>query len=195
MKKIILASKSPYRKQLLQRLGIEFETQNSNYDEGPLKKSISDPVELTQRLAIEKAKIIAKDNKDSIIIGSDQVAHINGEILGKTGSYDASVEQLMKLQGKTHELITSYVIIYAGKEVIRTNTTTLIMRKLNVEQVKKYLSIDNPIDCAGSYKLELNGISLFSEIKTTDHTAIIGLPLIQLATDLIDLGLSIPPTN
>ena len=191
--KIILASKSPYRKQLLARLGIEFECMPSSFDEAPLKQLIADPKELTAKLALEKANIVAQSHPDTLVIGSDQVAHLEGEILGKTGSYDGSVQQLLKLSGKTHELITSYIILYQGKIVGYTDITQLKMRKLSEEQIKKYLTHDNPIDCAGSYKLELSGISLFEEIKTKDHTAIVGLPLIQLANDLIALGQEIPP--
>ena len=193
MMRIILASKSPYRKELLKRLGIEFECVNSHLDENLLKSEIKDPVKLTQALALEKAKIVAKEYNDAVVIGSDQVAHLGQEILGKTGSYEGSIEQLLKLQGKNHELITSYAIIFKGKELVRTNKTTLTMRRLDISQIKKYLSNDNPIDCAGSYKLELNGISLFKNIETSDHTAIIGLPLIELGNDLNDLGISIPP--
>ena len=113
-------------------------------------------------------------------------------ILGKTGSLDKSYEQLMKMQGQEHTLITSYCILSKDNEVIRTNITKLKMRSLNSLQVKNYLREDNPIDCAGSYKLELKGISLMEKIETSDHTAIVGLPLIMLGNDLSDLGHQIP---
>jgi septum formation protein len=193
MTRIILASKSPYRKQLLNRLGLEFDCIDSGLDESIIKAQISEPIELTQELSKEKARIIAKRQPEAIIIGSDQVCHFNGKILGKTGSYEGSLSQLMMLQGKKHQLVTSYVIITPSSEIVKTNITTLHMRNLNESQVKKYLSADNPIDCAGSYKLELNGISLFNKIETEDQTAIIGLPLISLSDDLISLGHSIPP--
>jgi septum formation protein len=193
MNRIILASKSPYRKQLLKRLGLEFDCIDSGLNESIIKAQISDPIELTRALSLEKARIIAKKHPDALIIGSDQVCHINGEILGKTGSLEGSMIQLMKLQGKKHELVTSYAIITTNEEIIKTNITTLHVRPLNEAQVKKYLSADNPIDCAGSYKLELNGISLFNKIETEDQTAIIGLPLICLANDLNRLGHIIPP--
>jgi septum formation protein len=195
MKKIILASKSPYRKQLLERLGIEFLTANSDFDEQPLKDKISDPIELTKELSIAKAQAVAKNNPDAIIIGSDQVCHIDGAILGKPGTIIGAQNQLMRLQGKIHELITSYAIIEGEKVIVSTNITKLKMRKLSENQVKKYLSTDNPIDCAGAYKLELNGISLMEYIDTEDYTSIIGLPLIKLANDLNKLGIVVPPEN
>lgn len=192
MQKIILASQSPYRKELLQRLGISFETVRSDFDESPLKKEIKDPVTLTRELALAKAKVVYQQRPDAIVIGSDQVCHINSHILDKPGSLEKSFQQLSKLSGEVHELITSYAILVKGSEVVRTNTTRLHMRDLNEGQINKYLRKDNPIDCAGAYKLELRGIALFKKIETEDHTAIIGLPLIELANDLIDFGVHIP---
>jgi len=193
MKEIILASKSVYRKQLLERLGIAFTCSESDFDETPLKKSIKDPVELTQKLAIAKAQKVQMLHNHAIIIGSDQVCYHNGKVLGKTGSIDKSFEQLKSMQGSTHELITSYCILFDGQEIVRTNITKLEMRKLSDLQIKNYLSSDNPVDCAGSYKLELNGISLMSNIETSDYTAIIGLPLVCLANDLNKIGVLVPP--
>ena len=193
MKDIILASKSPYRRELLERLGIQFSCTNSEFDETPLKMAISDPHELTQKLAIAKARSVQPDHKSSIIIGSDQVCYHNGIILGKTGSINKSFKQLKSMQGSEHLLITSYCILDGDEEIVRTNTTKLEMRPLSDEQIKNYLSTDNPIDCAGSYKLELNGIGLMKSIQTSDYTAIIGLPLIMLANDLNNIGISVPP--
>ena len=193
MKRIILASKSPYRKELLQRLGISFECSPSNVNEALFKDQIKDPIELTRVLALEKAKKVANENQNALIIGSDQVCHIEGKILGKAGDLDTAFKQLSLLSAKVHELITSYTIIDGKNTVTKTNITKLYMRNLTDNQIKNYLRVDNPIDCAGSYKLELNGISLFSKIETDDHTAIIGLPLICLATELNKLSISIPP--
>ncbi|MBT4790087.1 MAG: septum formation protein Maf [Halobacteriovoraceae bacterium] len=198
MKKIILASKSPYRKALLNRLGIQFDTINSDFDENFLKGQISDPEILTQKLALGKAKSVQSklaDSKDVLVIGSDQVCCIDERILGKPGCIEAAQTQLEALQGRSHHLMTSYVMLLNDQIICRTNKTTLFAKKLTIKQIKNYLSTDNPIDCAGSYKLELNGISLFEKVETEDHTAIIGLPLLQLSRDLTDLGLVIPPEN
>lgn len=193
MKKIILASSSPYRKQLLQRLGISFDCIDSNLDESILKAKINDPKQLTVELSCAKAANISLKGPEYLIIGSDQIAHKDGQILGKAGSSEAARKQLEMLQGSWHELITSYAILHKNEFISKTVMTKLKMRKLTSAQIKYYLRNDNPIDCAGSYKLELMGISLFEKINTPDHTAIIGLPLIELGNDLIELGVQIPP--
>lgn len=191
MKKLILASKSPYRKELLERLGVPFETRASGFDEAPLKTQIKDPVELTQKLSIGKAKA-ANPTSDELVIGSDQICYFQGQFLGKPGTLENAAKQLESLSGKEHQLITSYVILGVDTQIVRTNTTTLKMRQLNRDQIKNYLNADNPVDCAGAYKLELKGISLMQDIETTDHTAITGLPLLELARDLVELGYEIP---
>ncbi len=193
MQELILGSGSPYRKQLLERLGITFKCHSPNLDENELKQQINNPTELSLQLSVAKAKIIQKEFPEAIIIGSDQVCHIEGEILGKSGSSEKALEQLEKLSGKTHELVTSYAILFHEQCITHTNVTRLCMRKLNKEQIKNYVNAENPIDCAGSYKLELKGISLMESIETQDYTAIIGLPLLALSNDLIKLGLQIPP--
>lgn len=195
MIKVILASKSPYRKALLSRLGIPFECKDSEVDESLLKSKISAPAELSEQLSLQKALKVQENNPDALVIGSDQVCHFNNQILGKAGNLKNAFTQLTKLQGQTHRLITSYAIVLGEQKVIKTVVTELTMIPLNFLQINKYLSTDNPIDCAGSYKLELNGISLFSEIKTVDQSAIIGLPLIELNKDLNQMGLVIPPEH
>lgn len=195
MQKIILASSSPYKKELLMRLGIEFEVEDSGLDEDIYKETIKNPTKLTQILAKEKALLLHRKFQKAVIIGADQICLFEGTIMGKTNSLEKSYEQLMKMQGKTHELITSYFIKSPDREVIRTNITKLTLRKLSSAQIKNYLSQDNPIDCAGSYKLELKGIGLMEKIETNDHTAIVGLPLLMIGNDLVDFGFSIPPEN
>jgi len=197
MTRIILASKSPYRKQLLDRLDIVFECIDSGLDEGELKSSLNNPVQLSEALSIAKAqKIGAQESVDlnsTLIIASDQVCHLDGKLLSKPGSYQRAFDQLLLLQGKTHELVTSYAIIYKEKVITNTEITSLKMRKLSETQIKKYLSNDSPFDCAGSYEIELKGISLMEKIITEDQSAIIGLPLIKLTTDLNKIGITIPP--
>lgn len=193
MKKIILASASKYRKELLGRLGIEFECIPADIDEDSYKQTIEDPVELAKTLAFEKAKVVFEAHPDAIVIGSDQLGFIEGQVLGKTGGFEKSVEQLKLLRGKEHKLITAYCVIDSVKKILKHNETRLKMKNLNDLQIKNYLSQDNPFDCAGSYKLELMGISLFDRIETSDHTAIIGLPLIELGADLEQFGITVPP--
>lgn len=195
MIRIFLASKSPYRKELFQRLGVPFECMPSAVDEDFYKTKIADPTELTQVLSLEKAKVINRKFPTDLVIGSDQVCYANKLILGKPGNHKTAFDQLSSMSGKMHELITSYTILYKNAVITKTNITKLYMRNLTQNQIKNYLSTDNPIDCAGSYKLELNGISLFNKIETDDQTAIIGLPLISLAHELIKLGITIPPES
>lgn len=196
MKKLILASQSKYRKDLLKRLGVPFECIPANIDEQSFKNKIDDPVELAKTLAYHKAKHVFDlhpNNTDIVVIGSDQVAYIDNKVLGKTGSLDKSIQQLQLLRGKTHQLITAYCILSAKKRLDKVNTTTLHMKPLSDLQIKKYLSYDIPFDCAGSYKLESYGISLFEKIDTDDYTAIIGLPLIELGIDLCGFEIKTPP--
>ena len=193
MKKLILASASKYRKELLERLGLAFESIASDVDEDVFKQQIKNPQELAATLAHQKAKSILDKHIDAVVIGSDQVAFVDDMILGKTGSLEGSIEQLKLLSGKTHALITAYCVMDQEQSLTKINTTYLKMKSLNESQIKNYLSFDNPFDCAGSYKLEQRGISLFEEIRTEDHTAIIGLPLVQLGVDLEKFGFIIPP--
>ena len=195
MKEIILASKSPYRKELLERLGIKFKCIPSDFDESELKKELKDPTELSQKLSFHKAQSLQKSHPESLIIGSDQVCYFKDKFLSKTGSKALSIKQLDRLQGSVHYLYTSYCILYENKKIHHTNVTRLSMKPLSLNQLKSYVETDNPIDCAGSYKLEKNGISLMNDIETTDSTAIVGLPLIQLSKDLEQFGIMIPPAS
>lgn len=191
MTQIILASKSPYRKNLLSQILDQFECVNSQIDEAILKNQIKDPVELSVKLSQEKAIKVQDRHKDSIIIGSDQVCYFNNQILGKPKTQSNAERMLNEMQGSSHQLITSYAIYKDSKIITHTNITTLTMRTLTPQQVLDYIKQDSPLDCAGSYKLEQKGIALFEKVETCDHTAIIGLPLIQLTTDLIKLGAKI----
>lgn len=193
MKNIILASSSPYRKALLERLGINFQCMSPDVDEDFYKEKIKNPLELAEQLAKLKSFAIAKDHADSIVIGSDQLGHLENNILSKPHNFDNAFKQLKMMQGKSHQLITAVTICYQEKQVSFTNITKLKMKELTDEQINFYLRKDKPFDCAGSYKLELCGISLFDSIKTDDQTAIIGLPLLQTARELSKLGVMIPP--
>ena len=193
MHKLILASKSPYKKELLMRLGIHFDTVDADIDEAKYKENLNNIQEVAEKLAIEKALAVQRQFQDAVIIGADQICFFEGRILSKTNNVNKSFEQLMKMQGKEHELYTSYAIVKENSSIVKTILTKLQMRNLNEKQIKNYLREDNPIDCAGSYKLELKGVSLFRIIETSDQTAIVGLPLISLGNDLNKMGFSVPP--
>lgn len=188
---LILASTSPYRKELLERLQVPFECQAPNVDEDELKAKGLAPQELAVQLAFLKAKAVAENFPNAIVIGGDQVANLDGEILGKPGSKEKAVDQLLKMQGKTHQLITAISIVHGKRVETFSNITTLKMKAFTKEQLSYYVSQDNPINCAGSYMLEKLGIALFDTIESSDHSAIQGIPLIELSKRLENFGLSI----
>lgn len=192
MNSIILASSSPYRKELLARILNNFACIAPEIDEDSFKNKIRDPLKLAQTLAKEKAQKIATDHVNSIVIGSDQLATLENSILGKAHSAENAFIQLKKLSGKTHTLITSVCII-KNKQVFEfTDITKLTMNPLTDKQIQSYIRKDNPIDCAGSYKLEKAGISLFNKIECQDFSAIQGLPLMQLIKSLQQFDVVIP---
>lgn len=190
--KLILASTSSYRAEQLKRLGLNFETRDPQVDEALFKQAGFTPETLAEVLALEKAKQVAGQNPEAIVIGGDQLVSFENTILGKPGSEQAAIDQLMAMQGKSHTLITAIAVI--GPDFIEThiNQTTLKMRQLDQDAIKRYIQFDQPLDCAGAYKLESQGITLFEEIQSTDHSAITGIPLIALTTLLIKAGVTLP---
>jgi septum formation protein len=185
---LVLASTSRYRAQLLSQLGWAFETVSPGVDEERLKKNNLSPEELALELSRLKANAVYVRREGACVIGSDQVCSLDGELLSKPGDLERACQQLLKLQGRTHELLTAVTIISPSEVTSFLNRTTLHMRPLTEAEVLSYLEFDQPFDCAGSYKLESRGIKLFERIETEDHTAIIGLPLIELANVLIKMG-------
>ena len=190
-KKLLLASNSPYKKELLERLKIPFTCETPLFDEDNFKNKTLPPKDLALFLAKNKALSLQDIHPEKIIIGCDQIATIDGEILSKPGNHECAVKQLFKLQGKTHQLLTA-VSVYSNKKSEHfLETTTLKMRHLTKAEIDSYLLTDKPYFCAGSYMLEKKGIALFESIKTDDYTAIIGLPLIKLSTILINQGIKL----
>jgi septum formation protein len=189
---LILASTSPYRKELLEQLGLPFQSIAPLFDEDSLKNSDLDPVELVTLLARQKALSIAVNHPEAVVLGSDQMAVAQGGLLGKPGSREAAMKQLAKLSGQPHELLTAVALCYGGEVTEFLDRTRLHMRDLSPEQINRYIDADQPWDCAGAYKIESRGICLFEKIETQDHTAITGLPLIELSSQLLRLGYPIP---
>ncbi len=152
------------------------------------------PRSLAETLALDKAESIARRYPDAIVIGSDQVAEVDGLVLDKPGTVEAAVAQLRSLSGREHRLITSIAVMCSARNVgtQHTNVTTLRMRSLDDDAIRRYVDADRPLDCAGSYKIESRGIALFERIDSADHTAIIGLPLIELTTILGWFGVELP---
>ena len=189
---LILASTSIYRRTLLERLGVPFRCLAPGVVEDAIKGRGLTPREVAEQLAVAKAEAKGKDWPGGTLIGSDQVVAFEGRTLGKPGSIDAAIAQLEAMAGKSHELITALAVHQEGRTLTHTDVTTLRMRPLRREEIERVVRADRPIDCAGGYKLEGRGIALFESIESADQTAIIGLPLIALATILRGLGYPIP---
>ncbi len=192
-KKIILASGSPYRKELLQRLRIEFTVIPPHCDETPFEGE--NPFDYVRRQAAAKCRAVARNSSDAVVIGSDQIAVHEGAILRKPGSLEKAVVQLKNLRGKTHTLYTALHVIdtTTGEEYDHVENALLTMHaNLDDAALQRYCELDQPMDCAGAYKLERLGIVLFSEIRCRDWTAITGLPLITLVRMLQRCGVAVP---
>jgi len=189
---VILASSSRYRRELLQRLISDFRCQSPDIDERSFQTPEVNPEQLARQLAYEKARALAIENPESLVIGSDQLVDLNQSVLGKPGTFEAAVEQLMTMAGRSHRLITAVCVLHDGRKVEFTDVTVLTMRSLTRDESTRYVERDQPLDCAGSYKIEGLGISLFHNIQTSDFTAIMGLPLIQLSQVLREAGLPVP---
>lgn len=192
MPELILASTSPYRRELLTRLGIPFRCEAPVCDEEAIKKEGHAPRELAERLAALKAQSLAGKHPGAILIGSDQLASGPAGILGKPGTRAAALAQLEALSGRTHELITALAVWRDGRLWMHTDVARLTMRALTRAELERYVDADRPFDCAGSYRLEARGIALFERIDAEDHSAIVGLPLMALAGQLRTLGLEVP---
>lgn len=192
MKKIILASTSPYRKEQLERLNIDFVAVPPDVDEQPLKITENDHAELSRTLSLLKARKVSTDHPQAIVIGGDQVASFGDAVLDKPGTKERAFQQLKLLAGKEHRLITSLALIVNDQSYLHTCVATMKMRQLTDDQIRRYIDIDEPVKCCGSYRLEALGISLFEKIECEDYTSIIGIPLMWTAKKLTELGVSVP---
>ncbi len=190
--RVILASTSPYRKAQLAQLGISFESLPPEVDEDAFKRQLTYPHDLALRLAEEKAKAIAKVDPDAVVIGGDQLVSFEGEILGKPRTAERAVAQLLRLAGRDHALITAVAVCHRETCLTHIDETRLWMRSLDRESLERYVAADQPLDCAGAYKIESRGISLFDRIETKDHTAITGLPLLTITKLLNRVGVPVP---
>lgn len=189
---IVLASSSAYRKVLLARLDIPFTVISPNIDEQPLADEA--PPATALRLAQAKARKAAVHESTSLIIGSDQVAVMDGAVLGKPGHHAAAVAQLRAMSGRTVVFHTALCLLNAMNGRLQTANipTTVRFRTLDDPQIERYLRHDQPYDCAGSAKIETLGIALVECIASDDPTALIGLPLIALVTQLRNEGVLLP---
>ena len=186
---LILGSTSPYRRELLARLRIPFEVASPDVDETALPGE--PPSVLARRLALAKAKAVALKFPGAVVIGSDQVADLDGTAIGKPGTHARAVEQLRQMRGRS-------VVFQTAVAVVRTDTgfagsalvpVTVRFRDLSDAQIEHYLRAEQPYDCAGSAKSEALGIALLDSIDSSDPTALVGLPLIQTCALLRQAGI------
>lgn len=190
---IVLASTSPYRKHLLDRLGLPFEQKSPLCNERLLKEhSYPGAASLSRLLATEKVSSLMADHPEDTIIGGDQVIELEGRIFDKPETIERAIDQLTELSGRTHRIATAVAVWDEGRLNTHVDITTLTMRALDLAAIERYVHADQPLDCAGSYKLESRGITLFERIETADYTAIIGLPLMALTGMLRSIGYIIP---
>jgi len=180
--KIVLASTSPFRRELLARLGLSFEVANPDVDEIALPGEA--PQSTALRLSEAKARVVADQYQDALIIGSDQVASVDGQIFGKPGSHENAVKQLQTMSGRTVSFFTGLSLLNAKTDHIQTvGVPTLVsFRTLSTLEIENYLRIEKPYNCAGSAKSEGLGIALIAKMEGEDPNALIGLPLIALCS-------------
>jgi len=188
---LVLASTSPYRRDLLARLGVPFQVAAPDVDETPHPGE--SPDETAQRLSLLKAQAVAEKFPDALIIGSDQVALLEGTQLGKPGSHENAVAQLQSMRGKALEFHTALTLLNARTGSIQTTNVPvrLVMRNYTDAQIESYLRRDQPYNCCGSARSESLGIALIARFETEDPNALVGLPLIKLTEMLANEGLDV----
>ena len=190
-RKLVLGSTSPYRRQLLERLRIPFTVAAPDVDETPLVSET--PQAMACRLALAKARIVATQFPSCIVIGSDQVADLHGEALGKPGNHIRAVAQLQKMRGKTVIFQTAVAVacLETGFLQLDLAQVKVKFRELSDDEIEVYLRAETPYDCAGSAKSEGLGIVLLESIDNDDPTALVGLPLIRTCRMLQAAGLKL----
>lgn len=177
MPRLILASTSPYRRELLSRLRLPFEAMSPGVDETP--QAGEAPAALAQRLAAAKARAVAAMQRDAVVIGADQVAELDGAPIGKPGTHARAVEQLRRMRGRAVVFHTALAVASAGELMQALVSVTVRFRPLSDTDIETYLRLEEPYDCAGSAKSEGLGVALLEAIESDDPTALVGLPLIR----------------
>ena len=192
MPTLVLASTSRYRRELLARFGLPFDTSRPEVDETPAADEQADA--LAARLGRAKALAVAAGcDRDAWVIGSDQAAEVEGRLLGKPGGRAAAIAQLQAMRGRRVRFHTSIALAHADGRVLEAlDLTEVAMRELDDSEIARYVDAEQPFDCAGSFKAEGLGITLFDAIESRDPTALIGLPLIATARLLRQAGFRLP---
>lgn len=189
---LLLASSSPYRRELLERLRLPFSWASPDIDERRLDDEPA--VALVRRLARQKAEALAASHPAHLIIGSDQVAVLGEQILGKPHTFERACEQLLAASGQQVSFLTGLALLNSATGECQVDCVpfTVNLRELNREQVERYVAAEQPLDCAGSFKAEGLGVSLFQGTHGCDATSLVGLPLIRLVDMLLKEGVRIP---
>ena len=192
MRRLLLASSSPYRRELLSRLQLRFDCCAPEIDETALEGEL--PEQLVRRLACEKAQALTKHYPNHLIIGSDQVAVLEHDILGKPHTFERAQEQLRACSGKSVTFLTGLALLDSRTGSVQVDCIpfTVHFRAINDQQIERYLQAEQPLDCAGSFKAEGLGVSLFRSTEGADVTSLIGLPLIRLVEMLNRAGVEVP---
>ncbi len=191
MNKLILASSSPYRRALLDKLQLPYTCISPDIDESA---NPGEPAEnLVRRLALEKAQAIARTTPNALIIGSDQVAVLDGEIIGKPLTHDKALRQLLRASGRSVRFVTGLCLLNSNSQHNQIDDIDFRVhfRTLNEEQINRYLTREQPYQCAGSFKAEGLGIALFERLEGDDPNSLIGLPLIRLVSMLENAGVQV----
>lgn len=189
---LVLASTSPYRRELLGRLGLPFASARPEADESALPGEL--PEALVARLAERKARSVATHHPDALVIGSDQVAVLDGEVIGKPGTPERAREQLARASGRQVRFLTGLCLLDASSGDARTlvEPFTVHFRNLDAACIARYVDAEQPYDCAGSFKSEGLGIALFARLEGDDPNSLVGLPLIRLVDLLAERGVELP---
>lgn len=189
--RLVLASTSRYRRELLARLGLPFEAIAPGVDETP--RDGEAPEALVERLARAKAAAVARACAGAVVIGSDQLAAFDGRVLGKPGGAERAYAQLASMAGREVAFLTAVCVMRGEHELgLHVDRTIVRFRALSTAEIERYVEAEQPFDCAGSFKSEGRGIALFEAIETVDPTALIGLPLIATARLLSGAGYALP---
>ena len=192
MQTLILGSTSRYRRELLGRLSLSFDVVAPRVDETP--RPGESPMELARRLALAKAQDVAQRHPEAVVIGSDQVADLDGEPLGKPGDHAHATAQLRRMSGRTVIFQTAIAVVCRSRGFVQEDLAPVRVefRRLGDEEIERYLRAEQPYDCAGSARSEGLGIALLEAIHSDDPTALVGLPLIRTCRMLRAAGLQVP---
>jgi septum formation protein len=187
--RLILASTSAYRRELLQRLRLPFESRAPDVDETALSGEV--PADTALRLALAKARAVAASASDAVVVGSDQVAELDGQPIGKPHTHERARAQLQAMSGRVVRFHTAVAVVHGdgGFERALLAPVTVRWRRLGRAEIEHYLHLDTPYDCAGSARCESLGVALLESIESDDPTALIGLPLIRTCALLREAGL------